>query len=422
MIWTKASLNDSFLPFAGTISSVLKRSAAKTNMKPNSSYRGQPPGGSMQKTTFLFVPLFFWFAGNTSSAADLKLLPESIVLTGPHASQKLIAVKQDEGKVIVDLTPQVRFSSSNTAIASVDANGMVHAIGDGEATITATQSGTQALAKVKVVKAKEEAAWSFRNHIIPLLTKQGCNSGACHGALAGKGGMKLSLRGYRPDPDHFVLTRQALDRRIDQQAPEQSLVLLKTTRSLPHGGGKKFAKDSEDYRLLRDWINAGPPGPKEDDVRIHRLEVLPAEAVLKPEDNLQVIVRAYYTDGHTEDVTRWAKFSSSEDLVASVDGEGKVHVSGNGEAAITIWYSHYVAAARITSPMPNLVDAKVFTSAARNNFVDELVLKKLMTLRIPPSPICTDAEFIRRAYLDAAGILPAVEEARTFVKDKPPSN
>jgi len=374
----------------------------------------------MHKSTFLFVPLFCWFAGGTSSAADFKLLPNNFVLTGPQATQKLVAVNQDEGKVIVDLTSQVQFSSSNIAIASVDANGMVHAIGDGEASITATQSGNQAVAKVRVVKTKVDVTWSFRNHVIPLLTKQGCNSGACHGALAGKGGMKLSLRGYDPDADHFVLTRQALDRRIDHQAPEQSLVLLKTTRTLPHGGGKKFAKDSEDYRLLRDWINAGAPGPKEDDVRIQRLEVLPGEAVLKPEDNLQVIVRAYYSDGHTEDVTRWAKFSSSEDLVASVDGEGKVHVSGNGEAAITIWYSNYVAAARVTSPLPNLVDAKVFTSAARNNFIDELVLKKLKTLRIPPSPICTDAEFIRRAYLDGAGILPTVEEARKFVEDKAP--
>src|SRR5260370_14873951 len=107
-------------------------------------------------------------------------------------------------------------------------------------------------------------------------------------------------------------------------------------------------------------------------------------------------------------------------MVGSVDGEGKIHVSGNGETGITIWYSNYVAAARVTSPMPNLADAKVFTSAARNNFIDDLVLKKLKTLRFPPSPICTDVEFIRGAYLDAAAILPTVEEARMFVADMAP--
>jgi hypothetical protein len=372
----------------------------------------------MNRFVFYLALILGQLGAKPSPGAEFKLLPEEIVLTGRHANQKIIAVNQDFGKVVTDLSPQVKFTSSNSAIAQVDAHGKVQAVSDGEATITASANGKQTTAKVKVVKVKDEFAWSFRNHVIPLLTKQGCNSGACHGALAGKGGMKLSLRGYNPEADYFVLTQQALGRRVDQQAADQSLFLLKPTRTMPHGGGKKFSIESDDYRLLLSWIQSGAPGPKDSDVRIERIEVMPSQAILKPEDNLQVIVRAWYSDGHSEDVTRWAKFSSSEDLIAAVDGEGKVHVAGNGEAAITVWYSNKVAAARITSPMPNQLDAKVFATAPRNNFIDNLVLNKLEALRIPPSPPCTDSEFIRRAYLDAAGILPTVDEVKAFLNDQ----
>src|ERR671936_788178 len=82
-------------------------------------------------------------------------------------------------------------------------------------------------AAVRVRKVKEPFTWSFRNHVIPVLTKVGCNSGACHGALAGKGGFKLSLRGYAPEDDHFVLTRQALGRRVNKVEPAHSLMLRK---------------------------------------------------------------------------------------------------------------------------------------------------------------------------------------------------
>jgi len=266
-----------------------------------------------------------------------------------------------------------------------------------------------------VAKTKEPVAWSFRNHIIPVLTKIGCNSGACHGALAGKGGMKLSLRGYDPETDYFVLTRQAKGRRVNLKEPAHSLMLLKPTMSLSHGGGLKVEVGSPEYERLVGWIASGAPGPKADDVRIRRLEVSPAEAVLKPKDTVQVAVRAWYSDGHAEDVTRWARYGSTEDLVAAVDEQGRVTISGHGEAAITVAYSNLVAVIRIASPFPQEIADKVFKSSPRHNYVDGLVLKKLAALHIPPSPPCSDREFIRRAYLDAAGILPTPEELRKFL-------
>jgi hypothetical protein len=275
----------------------------------------------------------------------------------------------------------------------------------------------EAADKGTVPESRHESTPSFRNEVIPLLTRAGCNSGACHGALAGKGGMKLSLRGYDPAADHFVLTRQALGRRVDRAEPSRSLMLLKPTLALSHGGGQRIEVGSADFRLLADWIAAGAPGPQESDPRIVRIEVLPPAATRHPKDTLQTIVRAWYTDGHSADVTRWAKFSSSEDLVAGVNADGKVSVAGHGEAAITVWYSNQVAAARIRSPYPNAVDAAVYATAGRHNFIDDLVLKKLQELALPPSPLCTDNEFIRRAYLDAAGILPTPEEVRKFLAD-----
>ncbi|HEY1861807.1 MAG TPA: hypothetical protein VGG61_15710, partial [Gemmataceae bacterium] len=291
-------------------------------------------------------------------AHDLRILPASVAFVGPQASQRVIVLAVEDDMVIGDLTDRAKFACSNPEVATVDETGVLRPAGDGEAEVNAEVQGKRATVKVQVSKSKQSQPRSFRNHVIPLLTSYGCNSGACHGALAGKGGMKLSLRGYDPAADHFVLTRQTLGRRMDDQEPEKSLFLLKPTKSIAHGGGKRFAVDSPDYRLLLDWIKEGAAAPADEDVRIQRIEVFPPAALLKPEDKLQMIVRAWYSDGHAEEVSRWAKFNSSEDLVATVDHGGKVRVAGNGEAAITVWYANFVATSRITSPLPNAVDPK----------------------------------------------------------------
>jgi hypothetical protein len=351
---------------------------------------------------------------------ELRILPADTTLTGPQASQRLIAVVEQGGQIVHDLTSKAEFASSNPAVAAVDQGGVVRPVADGEATITALVEGQKATAHVKVVQAHAPFTWSFRNHVIPMMTKIGCNSGACHGALAGKNGFKLSLRGYAPADDYFVLTRQALGRRVDTVQPSNSLALRKPSLALPHGGGLKLEVGSPDFQLLADWIASGAPGPKADDPRLVRLEVFPAHAVLQPKDTLQILVRGHYSDGHVEDVTRWVKFNSTEDQVAAVDTDGKVRVAGHGEAAITIWYSNLVATSRITSPLANRIEPGVFARAERRNFIDDLVLKKLAALRIPQSPLCNDTEFLRRAELDATGTLPSPEELQRFLADSSP--
>jgi hypothetical protein len=358
-------------------------------------------------------------ATTAAPAADIRLLPGDLTLIGPHGSQRLLAVSLDKNGVVDgEVTGKVKFHSSNPAVVKVDEDGVARAVGDGQALLTALLGKDQTAIKVKVAGTKEPFTWSFRNHIVPVLTKIGCNSGACHGALAGKGGLKLSLRGYAPADDHFVLTRQANGRRIDPVEPANSLMLRKPTLAVPHGGGLKLPVESPEYSRLAEWIAAGGPGPKQDDVRITRLEVFPPAAILKPKDSLQMIVRAWYSDGHGEDVTRLARFASTEDQVAGVDDDGLVKVGGHGEAAITVLYSNLVAVAQIASPLPNQVDATIFAKSPRKSYIDDLVLKKLQSLNIPPSAECSDNEFIRRAYLDAAGILPTLAELQAFVKDK----
>ncbi|HUR54616.1 MAG TPA: DUF1553 domain-containing protein [Gemmataceae bacterium] len=362
--------------------------------------------------------VFALLVAGPSSAGELRVYPPAVAFSGPNRTQQLVAVEEESGRVVVDHTARATFSTSNDKVVKVDAAGVVTAVGNGDATISAAAQGRTV--QVKVTASAGGANWIFRNHVIPTLTKSGCNSGACHGALAGKGGMKLSLRGYDPDTDHFVMTRQALGRRVDLSSPADSLLTKKATRAVPHGGGTRFADDSEHFAVLNGWITAGAPGPKESDAKLERIEVYPPAALLKPKDEMRVIVRGVYADGTLEDVTRWAKFGSSEELVAAVGEDGKVTVAGHGETAITVLFGSKVATFTVTSPYPNKVDAATFATSPRHNVVDDLILKKLELLRLPPSAQCTDAEFVRRVYLDTCGIVPGPDEVTAFVSDTDP--
>ena len=261
-------------------------------------------------------------------------------------------------------------------------------------------------------------AWSFRNHVQPVLAKNGCSAGACHGAAAGQNGFKLSLRGYDDEGDFLTLTRGAMGRRIVPSDPGRSLMLLKPSGALPHKGGKRFDVDSLDYRVLAEWIAAGAPGPKPDDVRIVRIEVLPSHVILQPGATQQLSVRAHFNDGHAEDVTRWAKYTSANETVSQVDDNGQAKVVGFGEGAITAWYLSRIDIGTITVPYTNKVSKSDFTRAKRRNFIDDLVLEKLQSLNLPPSPRCSDSEFIRRAFLDTTGVLPTATETRMFLANK----
>jgi len=367
----------------------------------------------MKRLSNFLLPLLL-YAFDASAKDSLVLLPKEISLTGPEARQSLLVQKFNGTHFTSQITNAVQFTSSDSKVARVE-GATVIPVGNGTATINAKVSGQTISTKVTVQKLDAPFAWSFRNHIQPVLTKGGCNAGACHGAAAGQNGFRMSLRGYDDDGDHTILTRGAMSRRVTLADPARSLLLLKSTAMIPHKGGERFKTDSFEYRVLAEWIAAGAPGPRKDDPRITRLEVLPPAALLKPGDAQQLAVRAHFSDGHSADVTRWAKFNAANTSVATVDDFGRATVSGNGETTVSAWYLSQLAIITVTSPYTNKVDSRLFTKAPRRNFIDDLVMEKLRELNLPPSARSTDAEFLRRAFLDTIGALPTPEETRAFL-------
>ncbi len=357
-----------------------------------------------------------WCVPDLRADDAVVLLPGEVKLTGSQAYQTLLVEESSGGQLVGQLSEGVTFESSNPQVVAID-DGVARPMGNGQATITAKVGERSATAAVTVSDMERPFRWSFRNHVESVLAKAGCSSGACHGAQAGKNGFKLSLRGYDPEGDFNTITRQARGRRIVPSDPGRSLILTKPTGAVPHKGGLRFRVNSLEYRVLAEWIAAGTPPPTPDDPRLVRLEILPASSVLKPEMKQQLVVLAHFNDGHTEDVTRWAKFTSTNESVAQVGELGQVKVMGYGEGAITAWYLSRVVTATISSPYPTPVAAEVFAKAERRNFIDELVLAKLASLSIPPSPPAGDREFLRRAYLDTIGVLPTAEESRAFSND-----
>jgi hypothetical protein len=319
--------------------------------------------------------------------------------------------------------------SDNPEVAVVE-NGVVLPRGNGQATLHIKKLGIQddqnsadvqsAVTEVTVEGMDAPFIWSHRNHVQSILTKAGCNSGACHGAAAGKNGFRLSLRGYDAMGDYLALTRDARGRRVLPEDPARSLILTKPTGTIPHGGGMRFQVDSYDYNVLLDWIADGTLPPDEADPRIERIEMLPASVVLDPTGQQRLLVQAYFSDGRIEDVTHWTKFTATNGAVADVDPAGRLRLMGHGEGGVTAWYQSKVAAASVTVPYENEMDDASFADFPRNNLIDEYVVAKLKALSLPPSGLAKDAQFLRRAYLDTIGTLPTADEARAFISDEDP--
>ncbi|MEP6956818.1 MAG: DUF1549 domain-containing protein, partial [Chthoniobacterales bacterium] len=344
------------------------------------------------------------------------ILPAKFELSGQNARQQLLVERRSGAQLSGDVSEEAQFTSSNPEIVKIE-HGAALPVSDGTATITARLGEQRATCEVSVKGTALPTEVSFRNHIQPILAKAGCSLGACHGAAAGQGGFKLSLRGYDDDGDFLALTRAAMGRRITPGDPARSLILVKPTSAVPHKGGEKLKVGSVEYNTVLDWIASGTPGPKAADPRIERLEILPANTVLKVGDKQAVLVRAHFSDGHSEDVTRNVKFTATNQSVANVDEDGVVTVVGNGESAVTGWYLSRIAVSTVSAPYPNNVASEVWKETPRRNFIDDLVLQKLQALNLPPSPRCTDNEFVRRVFLDTIGVLPTALETREFLAD-----
>lgn len=360
--------------------------------------------------------LLLLFASSTVWAEEaIVALPSQFTLQGAKAFQRVLVEKTVDGTATEQLRTGVEFVSSDPNVVVVE-EGIARPKGNGQAEITAEAGDRSAIMKVTVSGMDQPAAWSFRHDVLPILSKLNCNSGACHGALAGKGGFRLSLRGYDPVTDHFTIVKQDRGRRIELADPGRSLLIAKPSGAIPHKGGLRFETDSADYRILADWIASGAAEPQADDPEVSRLEILPERAVLKVKDAEQLVVRAHFSNGTSRDVTPWVKWSSANEAVARVDDNGLVSIVGHGEGALVAWYSSKLMIASVTVPYPNQVPDSAFAQKPRN-VLDELIDAKLKSLNLPPSPPSDDAEFVRRVYLDTIGTLPTTDEVRTFLGD-----
>ena len=262
--------------------------------------------------------------------------------------------------------------------------------------------------------ALRAAPVTFQTDVAAAISKAGCNLGTCHGNATGKGGFKLSLRGGDPDFDFTALVQDQFGRRVNMTSPEESLLLLKATQALAHEGGKRFDKDSWEYRTLRDWLAAGAKRESPGAPTLATLEVTPREQVLiEPAGSVEVKVTAKFSDGSTRDVTKIACYEVVNVAVADVSTHGRVTRKESGETTLLVRFLHLQGPVRVAF-VPTRPGYK-WSNAQPHNFVDEHIFAKLQTLRMNQSDLAGDEVFLRRAYLDLLGILPTAEEARKFV-------
>ena len=359
-------------------------------------------------------------AGGSVGAADgIALLPGKIKLSHPRARQRVVTERKVDNAFLGDVSAEVELISHDPQIVTIEGQLLVPQ-SNGTTRIESRWKGESVTADVIVEGQDQPFVWNFRNHVESVLSKSGCNAGACHGARAGQKGFRLTLFGFNLEADYAYLTRQARGRRIVPEDPGRSLILTKPTGLIPHKGGIRFEVDSPEYRVLAEWIAAGAPGPSERDPVVQRIEVLPAQSRQTAGAIQQLVVLAHFDDGHVEDVTRWAKYTSANSSVATVENDGRVTIRGAGEGAVKVWYLNLNEMAFLSVPYENQIPQQAFAAGASANFIDNLILDKLASLNLPPSELCGDEVFIRRLFLDTIGTLPTINETRRFLENDRP--
>ena len=373
----------------------------------------------MRPSQWISFGLAFALAGQLAVAdttpAKLNVYPEDVHLNTSRDRQSIIVQAVYANGLTEDVTDMAQFTLANPALAKVEEK-TLYPQADGKTELTVSHAGLSVKVPVEVVSAQADRPISFQLDVMPIFMKSGCNMGSCHGAARGKDGFRLSLFGFDPQGDHYRLTREISGRRINLALPHESLLVEKSAGIVPHTGGKRFDKGSELYNTMIRWLEAGAPNDQTAPPKVVSVDLYPKNAVLNGADATQrLTVRAKYSDGTDRDVTSLAFFSTNNDNSAEVSPEGIVTAGERGEAFLMARFeTHTVGSHFIVLPK----DLKFeWPNVPENNYVDTLINTKLKKLRIVPSELCTDEEFLRRAYLDIIGVLPTVEEYNKFMQN-----
>jgi len=349
------------------------------------------------------------------SAAGPTVFPTRVEIRDAYSQQQLVV--ELDGR---DATHRATYTSGDAKVATVGTDGFVQPTGDGATEITVGVDGRTVRIPVDVKGHTRGRSVDFSREIVPVFSRHGCNSGGCHGKQNGQNGFQLSLFGFDKDFDFAAVALEARGRRIFPAAPDRSLLLLKATAVLPHGGGRRVETDSEAYRLMHEWIANGAPRTAPDAPRVVRLHIHPRDRVFRVRGNQQLAATAEYSDGSKRDVTRLAQYSSNLEPVATVDDNGLVStVKESGEATVMARYMGYVAV--FTAIVPHGEPLKTIPGFEPINRIDELAAEKWKKLGLQPSPTVDDATYLRRVTVDLAGRLPTGDEVRAFLADKAPT-
>ena len=352
-----------------------------------------------------------------AKAVCLKVWPKSISLSHANDRQAIVAQLIYSNGATVDVTDRVKAIPAQPLVKLVD--GYWLPVANGKTQLTVNVAKYEQTVPVEVSGAEKNTPISFTNDVMPVFTKSGCNAGSCHGASRGKDGFRLSLYGFDPAGDYHRLTREIPGRRVDLAVPDDCLLIAKATGTVPHSGGQLFDKNSESYRTLLQWLSNGAKFDKSPPPKVTSIELFPESVLLSGNAAKQKLtVLAHYEDGSDRDVTSLAYFSTNQDNVVSVDQAGEIEAGSRGEAFVMCRFdTHTVGRAYIVLPTKD--DFK-WQPNDPFNYIDVAVNNKLKSLRIQPSERCTDAEFLRRCYLDICGLVPTPKQLEQFINNSSP--
>ncbi len=373
------------------------------------------------RTVAQFLWIVFWPWHLAFLCAEepvrLRLVPATMRMAEPESSDQLLVWGQPASGSEFDLTGTARYTAAPEGIVHVSTSGQVTPLHDGLAEIRVDYGTVSASLTVEVAGLAQPTPVSFQRDVIPILSKASCNSGGCHGKAEGQNGFKLSVFGFDTRGDHQALTMEAHGRRISRPTPDRSLLLLKATAKVPHGGGRKIEYGSRWHRMLQRWIAEGATFDAEVKEVATLIEVEPTQITLAPHGSQQMRVIAISPSGERRSVTAECDFQTNQDAIAGVDSTGQITATAlPGEAAILVRYQGHVAVCRVTRPQAK----REFVRPPERNFIDTLVWNKLDLLGIPASLPADDATYMRRVSLDLTGTLPTADEARVFLADESP--